>query len=73
MRLGEEDQARNKTIMLGKEDDLRFMNPTIEGYALKNKIWRKLAHFRSLYADSIAKSRDSLLLCRGYRTDSLER
>lgn len=40
-RLSEEDQAKNKEEMLAKPDDLVFMSPLIEGYALKNKLWCK--------------------------------
>jgi hypothetical protein len=40
-RLNEEDQEKNKDEMLEKEDELMFMSPLIEGYALKNKMWGK--------------------------------
>ncbi|CAI4217141.1 unnamed protein product [Parascedosporium putredinis] len=39
--LSEEDQARNKKEMLANEEQLMFMGPWIEGYALKNKMWVK--------------------------------
>lgn len=42
-RLDEQEQQKNKEAMLAKEDDLVFMSPLIDGYALKNKLWRKLA------------------------------
>ncbi|KJR86328.1 AAA family ATPase [Sporothrix schenckii 1099-18] len=38
-RLSQEEQAANKAAMLKTPDDLMFMSPTIEGYALKNKQW----------------------------------
>ncbi|KAK3356776.1 P-loop containing nucleoside triphosphate hydrolase protein [Lasiosphaeria hispida] len=41
-RLGEEAQERNRVAMLAleeKEPHLMYMLPTMEGYALKNKIW----------------------------------
>lgn len=40
-RLSDEAQARNKEEMLEKGDTLMFVGPFIEGYALKNKLWRK--------------------------------
>jgi hypothetical protein len=40
-RLSEDDQQKNKDEMLEKEDELMFMSPLIEGYALKNKMWGK--------------------------------
>jgi len=43
-RLCEEDQRKNKEEMLEKEDELMFMSPLIEGYALKNKMWGKFFH-----------------------------
>ncbi|KAH8896765.1 ATPase [Thozetella sp. PMI_491] len=39
LRLTEEEQARNKAAMLGKEDLLKFISPIIQGYAMKNKLW----------------------------------
>ena len=39
--LSEEDQERNKKEMLAQEDLLMFIGPWVEGYALKNKKWRK--------------------------------
>lgn len=41
-RLEEHEQQKNKEAMLAKEDDLVFMSPLIDGYALKNKLWCKL-------------------------------
>ncbi|CAK7206585.1 hypothetical protein SEUCBS139899_009383 [Sporothrix eucalyptigena] len=38
-RLSEEEQARNKEAMLAKPEELMFMSPMVEGYALKNKLW----------------------------------
>jgi hypothetical protein len=43
-RLSEEAQLEIKREMLEKEDELMFMSPVIEGYALKNKLWCK-SHF----------------------------
>jgi SpoVK/Ycf46/Vps4 family AAA+-type ATPase len=40
-RLTEEERQKNKDAMLAKEQDLMFMVPIIEGYALKNKLWRE--------------------------------
>lgn len=40
-RLNDEEQQKNKEAMLANEDDLIFMSPLIDGYALKNKLWRK--------------------------------
>ncbi|KAK2000984.1 ATPase [Colletotrichum falcatum] len=37
--LGAEEQRRNKEEMLARGDDLVFMSPLIEGFALKNKAW----------------------------------
>ena len=39
--LTEEEAARNKAVMLENENDLMFMAPFVEGYALKNKMWCK--------------------------------
>jgi hypothetical protein len=41
-RLSKEEQRKNKETMLEKEDDLVFMLPLIDGYALKNKLWSTL-------------------------------
>lgn len=38
-RLDEHEQQKNKEAMLAKEEDLVFMSPLIDGYALKNKLW----------------------------------
>lgn len=40
-RLTEEEQRRNTEVMLRNEAELVFMSPMLEGYALKNKLWRK--------------------------------
>ncbi|EFQ32473.1 ATPase [Colletotrichum graminicola] len=37
--LAAKKQQRNKEEMLAREDDLVFMSPLIEGFALKNKVW----------------------------------
>ncbi|GKT83821.1 AAA family ATPase [Colletotrichum tofieldiae] len=37
--LGATEQQKNKEEMLAREDDLVFMSPLIEGFALKNKVW----------------------------------
>ncbi|KAK1968283.1 ATPase [Colletotrichum sublineola] len=37
--LGAKEQQRNKEEMLARQDDLVFMSPLIEGFALKNKLW----------------------------------
>ncbi|KAK1759780.1 putative aaa family protein [Echria macrotheca] len=38
-RLDEQEQQKNKEAMLANEEDLVFMSPLIDGYALKNKLW----------------------------------
>ncbi|KAK3945706.1 putative aaa family protein [Diplogelasinospora grovesii] len=38
-RLDEEEQQKNKEAMLAREQDLIFVSPLINGYALKNKLW----------------------------------
>jgi hypothetical protein len=38
-------QEKNKQDMLGIGDELALMSPFIRGYALKNKIWRRLFPF----------------------------
>lgn len=41
-RLSPDEQARNKAVMLAEhEHELLFMAPVLEGYALKNKMWRE--------------------------------
>lgn len=40
-RLSVEEQQKNQEAMLAKEQDLMFIVPLIEGYALKNKLWRE--------------------------------
>ena len=39
--LDEDAQARNKTTMLEKLEDLMFMSPLLEGYTLTEKVWCK--------------------------------
>jgi len=41
--LPKEKQAENKLEMLGREDDLVYVSPLLEGFALKNKLWCKLS------------------------------
>jgi hypothetical protein len=41
-RLSDEEQKTNRAEMLAKPDELCFLSPMLEGYALKNKTWRKL-------------------------------
>ncbi|KAB5578162.1 P-loop containing nucleoside triphosphate hydrolase protein [Coniochaeta sp. 2T2.1] len=38
-RLSIADQVKNKRIMLSREHELMFLNPLLQGYALKNKLW----------------------------------
>jgi hypothetical protein len=38
-RITDEIQAKNKKAMLAQEDELMFINPLLEGFALKNKLW----------------------------------
>jgi hypothetical protein len=45
-RLTESEQQKNKEEMLARSDDLIFMSPLLEGYALKNKLWG--TYFRGL-------------------------
>lgn len=41
--LSKEKQEENKKEMLGKrKDELVYVSPLLEGFALKNKQWRKL-------------------------------
>lgn len=73
-RLGEEEQQKNKDAMLAKPEDLMFMSPLLEGYALKNKIWGKCPKILRLPLFHEANlSMYSLILCGGYPTDGLER
>jgi hypothetical protein len=39
--LTKEQQTVNKEAMLAREQDLIFVTPMLEGFALKNKIWRE--------------------------------
>jgi len=39
-RISEEQQLKNKNAMLAREEDLIFVSPILEGFSLKNKIWR---------------------------------
>lgn len=40
-RLTQAESARNTAVMLENPDELVFMMPYVEGYALKNKKWCK--------------------------------
>jgi hypothetical protein len=40
IRLGKDKQQENINEMLAREDDLIFVSPILEGFALKNKLWR---------------------------------
>lgn len=40
-RLTEEEQKKNRDEMLARPDELHFLSPMLEGYALKNKTWCK--------------------------------
>ena len=42
-RLSDEEQKRNRDEMLARPNDLCFLSPMLEGYALKNKTWRKFS------------------------------
>lgn len=37
--LDKEKQQENKEEMLSREEDLVYFSPTLEGFALKNKLW----------------------------------
>ncbi|KAJ1325761.1 NTP/NDP exchange transporter [Microdochium nivale] len=39
VRLGQEDQERNKAAMLAQPENLMYMSPLLQGFALKNKEW----------------------------------
>ena len=39
--LDPEDQERNKTTMLAQPENLIYMSPLLQGFALKNKEWCK--------------------------------
>lgn len=42
--LSKEKQEQNKMFMLGeRRDELVYVSPLLEGFALKNKQWRKLS------------------------------
>lgn len=41
IRLDPKDQERNKATMLAQPDNLMYMSPLLQGFALKNKEWRK--------------------------------
>jgi hypothetical protein len=45
--LPKEKQAENKLEMIGREDDLVYVSPLLEGFALKNKLWCKFSLFFS--------------------------
>lgn len=40
-RLSDEEQRTNREEMLAKPDELCYLSPMLEGYALKNKTWCK--------------------------------
>lgn len=39
--LDEKRQLQNREEMLARQDNLIYMSPVVEGYALKNKLWCK--------------------------------
>jgi len=41
-RLSEEEQQVNQRVMLALGNDIMYMYPLVEGYALTNKMWRTL-------------------------------
>jgi hypothetical protein len=41
-RLTDDEQRKNRDDLLARKDDLVFLSPMLMGYALKNKLWRKL-------------------------------
>lgn len=43
--LTEEQQEANKEEILSRGDDLVFVTPVLEGFALKNKLWRMQTPF----------------------------
>lgn len=58
-----EEQEKNKKGILGLGDEMMYMCPFLEGFALKNKEWRKC----SKYLKGIHSADGySQLLCRGY-------
>ena len=71
-RLDEAEQQKNKEAMLTKEEDLVFMSPLIDGYALKNKLWRKCTSVCLGYAHGQLTLPGSLILCRGCQAHGLE-
>jgi len=38
--LPKDKQEENKEEMLARAEDLVYVSPTLEGFALKNKLWR---------------------------------
>jgi hypothetical protein len=38
-RLSQQEQAKNKEVMLDLGETLMYMKPMVEGFALKNKLW----------------------------------
>jgi len=46
--LSKELQEENKQEMLDRKEDLVFVSPLLRGFALKNKLWRKIPHTSSL-------------------------
>jgi hypothetical protein len=45
-RLSDEEQKKNRDDMLAREEDLIYMSPMLEGYALKNKLWCKFVQVK---------------------------
>ena len=52
--LTKEQQKANKENMLAREQDLIFVTPMLEGFALKNKVWRE--YFLALLPPSGCKA-----------------
>lgn len=47
-RLNEKEQQENRSQMLKREDDLIYVSPMVQGFDLKNKLWRKCFHWSLL-------------------------
>lgn len=47
-RLSDDEQKKNRDEMLARPDDLCFLSPMLEGYALKNKMWCRFEFVPSL-------------------------
>ena len=57
--LAKEKQQANKKEMLGKrKDELVYVSPLLEGFALKNKQWREFInlHMTKLFTDDSSSS-----------------